>query len=193
MSHFQPFRCVECGADVHLVSGPGRTAEYRRGLALAIPDSFAVPTCSSCGEMYFTVDLSERLAKLQAPLYDAAVREHVIDLVDTLQQRHSVRLRDIERACAVTPTYISHVTKGRKKASQTLVRLLEAFVKAPLEFMRQVESRPWSASNLAVDALRDPGPSGTVWSGAPQEFGQARAEYVGSTFDVVPSNDTIAA
>ncbi len=68
MSDFQPFRCAECGAEVGLTSGPGRAAEYRRGMFLPIPDSFAVPTCTSCREMYFTVERSAQLAKLQASL-----------------------------------------------------------------------------------------------------------------------------
>jgi NAD-dependent SIR2 family protein deacetylase len=66
ITKFKPFRCAECGHEVQLVKRAGRTREYRPGLALPVPDTFEIPTCPSCGEEYFTVELGEALAEVQA-------------------------------------------------------------------------------------------------------------------------------
>ena len=46
-------RCPECGNDVVLLGGKGRTACIRRGGVLVdapIPDDYEIPTCVKCGE-----------------------------------------------------------------------------------------------------------------------------------------------
>jgi len=65
---FKPFRCVECGAMVELKAEPGRTSEYRDGITLPIPDDFAIPTCTNCGERYFDVERGAALEILQSKL-----------------------------------------------------------------------------------------------------------------------------
>lgn len=69
MSPFHPFRCAECGTEVELAHGPGRTEEYRPGIDLPIPDDFVIPACPACGELYFTVELSDQLQERLAPVY----------------------------------------------------------------------------------------------------------------------------
>ena len=54
-------RCSECGGAVKLIARSGRTREYRRGVALPIPDDFEIPTCTRCGEEFMTPEISEPL------------------------------------------------------------------------------------------------------------------------------------
>jgi transcriptional regulator with XRE-family HTH domain len=140
---FKPFRCTECGDTVRLETGPGRVQEYRRGLELPVPDSFAIPTCPTCGERYFTVERGDALAKAQKPLFAEWQRTHTTPLVEEIQKRHGVTLRHIEAACGVSGTYLSHVLAGRKEASVTLIRLLEAYARVPAEFVRQMKREGW--------------------------------------------------
>jgi transcriptional regulator with XRE-family HTH domain len=151
---FKPFRCVECGDQVRLLKKAGRVEEYRRGVPLPIPEDFAIPTCPTCGEEYFTVELSEALAKLQAPLFAEWQRAHCEPLVDRIRKAHEITLRELEEACGVTGTYLSHVLAGRKEASLTLIRLLEAYAAAPKELARQLGKPAASSAKLQKSPRR---------------------------------------
>jgi transcriptional regulator with XRE-family HTH domain len=136
---FKPFPCAECGSTVRPASARGEWREFRRGVRVHIPDDVLVPRCEGCGEMYLGEDDS---ARLDASARRAFLAEQVAvyaRCVAALQREHGTTLRDIERVCGVTPTYFSHVMKGRRVASLTLTRLLEAFVAAPGEFERHRE------------------------------------------------------
>lgn len=63
--------CAQCGGVVELRSGPGRTALYRLGLNLPIPEWLEIPTCTQCGETFVDGDLE---APIEAAL-EAAYRE----------------------------------------------------------------------------------------------------------------------
>jgi transcriptional regulator with XRE-family HTH domain len=121
---------------------------------LPVPDDFGIPTCSSCGEEYFTTELGEALAERQAAAYAAWQREHCGRLVNEIQRRREVTLRQIEGVCGVSATYLSHVLSGTKEASATLIRLLEAYAREPQEFARQLRGEPWmpQASTVTVSS-----------------------------------------
>jgi hypothetical protein len=136
---FKPPPCAECGGTIRLVSAKGDWREFRRGVRVRIPDDVLVPRCEGCGETYLGEDDS---ARLDASARKAFLAEQVAvytRCVDALQREHGATLREIERVCGVTPTYFSHVMKGRRVASLTLTRLLEAFVACPPEFERHRE------------------------------------------------------
>lgn len=144
MSTFEVFSCAECGHDVELASGHGRTREYVRGHHLPIPDDFQLPTCNFCGETYTNQEVSERLDKILELEFVRIQSVHCRVLVDILVQRHGVTQREIARACDVTPSHLSHVLSGSKLASLTFSRLLESFVSSKQEFIRILEGRPWT-------------------------------------------------
>src|ERR1035437_8904968 len=106
---FKPFRCGVCGASVKSKKTPGRTREYRRGVVLPVPDDFGIPTCTGCGEEYLSVEQAEALDARQAPAYAVWQKDHLSKVVRRIQERHAVTLRQIEGACGVTATYLSHV------------------------------------------------------------------------------------
>jgi hypothetical protein len=166
---FKPFRCPACGAGVQLVTGPGRTAAYQVDLDLPVPDDFAIPTCSGCGEEYLTAEEGAALARAQAPAYASWQREHVRPLLETIKRAHGVTVRDIERVCGVGRTYLSHVGSGTKEASRTLVNLLEAYAREPQEFQRKLQGGAWNSPRLCWP------PSGATFSEAPATFRDARA------------------
>jgi predicted RNA-binding Zn-ribbon protein involved in translation (DUF1610 family) len=58
------FRCAECGDTVVLRSGPGRFEKNPGGISVQIPSDFEIPTCPTCGERYFTVELGEALSRV---------------------------------------------------------------------------------------------------------------------------------
>lgn len=141
------FSCVECGGAVRSRTGRGRTREYRTGLPLPVPDDFPILTCSSCGETYLSEDDDKRLDAAQKPAYLQWQRQHLSEVIATIQyKKPDLSLRALERACGVTPSYLSHVSKGRRVASATLIHLLEAYAVYPAELERHIERRPWSAA-----------------------------------------------
>ena len=144
MTKFRPFRCGACGGQVVEEAGPGRQREYRHGVPIDVPPTFKIPTCTECGEEYMSVEDAERLDAAQKPLFLAWQRTHLRKVVDQIITRHSASLREIERVCGVTGTYLSHVLAGRKEASTMLVRLLEAYSVAPAEYVRQRDGAPWT-------------------------------------------------
>lgn len=154
MKQFRSFRCGNCGDKVEMVAGKGRTREYRFGLQLPIPDDALIPTCRGCGETWLSVEDAAALDALQAPAYAAWQKAHCTKVVDRIQARHGATLREIERACGVTATYLSHVLSGRKEASATLVRLLEAYSLSPSEYVRQRDGGSWAQAALAFSAPR---------------------------------------
>ncbi|HEX7604327.1 MAG TPA: helix-turn-helix transcriptional regulator, partial [Polyangiaceae bacterium] len=131
---------------------PGRMREYRRGVPLPVPDDFGIPTCAGCGEEYLSVEQAEALDALQAPAYAKWQTEHLTKVIRQIQAAHGVTQRDIEGACGVTGTYLSHVLSGRKEASATLVSLLEAYSLYPLEFQRRREGGSWDAARQVEGA-----------------------------------------
>lgn len=57
-------RCPECGGKVEFRTAFGRTREYRRGVALEIPDDFPIPACSKCGEEIMIPEVSDELDRI---------------------------------------------------------------------------------------------------------------------------------
>jgi hypothetical protein len=112
---------------------------YRRGSRFELPADFEVPTCDSCGALFFDEPLRESARAALKPAYLAAQRTHLTFLVETIHAKASVSNRDVERACGVTPTYLSHLLKGRKEASEPLIGLLEAFAIHPAEVHRRLQ------------------------------------------------------
>lgn len=143
MTKFKAFACGMCGERVTMKTGPGREYAYRRGVQLPVPESFGIPTCTDCGEEYLTVERAEELEALLKPVFAARQRAHCTAVVNRIRAIHGVTLREIEEACAVTPTYLSHVLAGRREASATLVYLLEAYALAPAEFARRRKGVRW--------------------------------------------------
>jgi transcriptional regulator with XRE-family HTH domain len=147
MSTFQPFHCGECGTTVQLATGSGRTREYVRGYNVPIPDDFEIPTCPNCGEIYVVPEVAEELSAVLRREFLRLQQRHYRQMVKILTERHGVAQKDIVQACGVTPSYLSHVLAGKRQASVTLTRLLEAFVANPAELDRHLEGHPWSLWN----------------------------------------------
>jgi len=53
--------CFECGSEFVPVAKSGRFREYQKGLFLAIPADFKIPTCITCDEELWSPELSRRL------------------------------------------------------------------------------------------------------------------------------------
>jgi hypothetical protein len=168
MSAFKSFSCGECGHQVGLHAGPGRTHDYAVGVTIAIPDDFPIPTCPRCGEVYILPEVAEELEPILREKFLSAQSEHYCALVKILALRHNVTKKDIVRTCGITPSYLSHVLAGKRQASTTLTRLLEAFVADGSEFERHVNRRPWSYEGVfpfGVKVAVNEGFSGKgVWS-----------------------------
>lgn len=191
------FRCAECGANVREATGPGRRSEYRRGIELPVPDDFAIPTCEECGEEYFTATLAKRLAKRQAPAYEAWLKERAAALIDQLRDQHATTQWHLESACGVTRTYFSHLVRGKRKPSLTLVRLLESFAASPAVLERYLPGRGAKPASFTAEALRSGvtvGTFGSFTSRTATGISLASPECTESNLsDAAPSNDTVAA
>lgn len=152
MTTFKSFVCGLCGGKVELKSGPGRTHFYRRGLALPVPESFEIPTCSACHEEYLSVERAEALNAALQPSFVELQKSHCREVVETIKAQHGATLRQIEIACGVTPTYLSHILAGRKEASDTLVYLLEAYSRHRSEFERRQAGGWWQQATAVQGA-----------------------------------------
>ena len=105
-------RCPDCGGRVKLLATPGRTREYLRGVHLAIPSDFELPTCTRCSEPSMSPEYSQPLDEiLEGRLTVADIRERWPELwawvtcqqgdgrvvtghQDGWRSRHFVRSRD---------------------------------------------------------------------------------------------------
>ena len=193
--NFQPFTCAECGGEVDYRAAPNRMYDYAQGYVLPIPDDFLIPTCDSCGEQYFTQAITERLDSILRSAFLAQQTSHYRELVDTLVQRHGVSQRDIVRACGITPSYLSHILAGKRHASTTLTRLLEAFVICSSEFERNVEGRQWSPYDAPLYAVKanNPQMSATNYSWKSSEPKKMAHTWVSKPLDVAAKQTSVEA
>lgn len=112
-------RCSECDHGVvEPVGGTGRLFLYRKGCRLELPEEFPVPTCGSCGAQFIDAEVSKAASEVLRPAFMARQAAHVSFLVERIRERHGCTLGQIEAACGVTPTYLSHVVKGRKEPDE---------------------------------------------------------------------------
>lgn len=137
-------RCSECGGAVKLTAKPGRIREYRRGVVLPIPDDFETPICSRCAEEFMIPEVSEELDALLEREFLKRQAHELEVCTRVLRLRHGATQQDIEDACGVTRSYLSHLLAGRKEASETLMRLIKVFVIAPDTFEYAVEGIPFN-------------------------------------------------
>jgi len=55
------FACGQCGGDVVMSKKTGHVESFRSG-KVKVPDSFSMPKCKKCGEIYFSGDREAELA-----------------------------------------------------------------------------------------------------------------------------------
>ncbi len=174
-------RCPECGGKVELVAKRGRSREYRRGVRLEVPAGFEIPSCLSCGEELMSADISSRL---DAILHAVLMRRQVTRLrscVQILKVRHGVTQQQIEDACGVTRSYLSHLLSGRREMSTTLMRLLEAFALSGDAFenaRESVEVLDWERQLGMVFGFRPAAQKYRVDSDATSTAGQRSVRFV---------------
>lgn len=159
------FRCPECGGTVRMLAPSGETREYARGLSAPIPSDILIPKCDGCGEVYLSASEG---ARIDAALRDARLHWQTTTVaawLDGLKRVANITLREIEEACHVTPTYLSHVANGTKLASGTVIKLLEMYVRHPEDLVEQ-----YSASSF----LRGPAAATESFGGA---LGTAKAVW----------------
>lgn len=166
-------RCMECGGKVVFLAKPGRTREYRRGVVLAVPDTFELPTCSACGEEFSIPEVSEALDAVLREEFLERQRYELAACTRAIRLRHGVDQKTIEDACGVTRTYLSHLLAGRKEAGEPLMRLIKIFVIAPETFEFAMEGLPF---NEYIAGLFEVAPAREFTEQAP-EFG-SRHHYV---------------
>lgn len=143
MTEFKPITCPECGHEVRLARGVGRTREYRRGVPpMPIPDDFDVPTCSNCGETFMLAETLPALEESQHQAYLSWQSSHLEEIVRVLSERHGASKRQIAGICGVTPSHLSHLLAGTDAASVTLLRLMESLLVCRSEFERHIEGSP---------------------------------------------------
>lgn len=156
MNTFKKFTCSECGGIVEMSCGVGRTRQYSRGYRVPIPDDFLIPTCGRCGDIYVLPEFEGELNAVLEKQFLKMQAQHYRELISTLTRCHGVKQHDIVRACGVTPAYLSHVLNGKRKASTTLTRLLEAFVACDSEFVRHLKGQHWLSRKARLYAITVP-------------------------------------
>lgn len=61
------FPCAECGHPVTFAKGVGRMTELMDGREFEIHETFEIPTCVGCGEVYFSQYMREELEEMAKP------------------------------------------------------------------------------------------------------------------------------
>lgn len=147
------FSCARCGAKVVPQKGRDRFRDYRRDLALPIPDDFLLPTCTGCGETYESPRISERLDKLQSKVFRQACSNFCKQVVRTLLSRprlgREIAVCDIDRVCGVENGYIDRVIAEKTTPSMTYILLLEAYLASPKAFAKAIRH------TIAIDKEHD--------------------------------------
>jgi hypothetical protein len=132
------FSCAKCGGPVAPRKRAGRLYEFKRGVPpLEIPADMPVPECSQCHELYISEPLAEQLEEVMRGPFIAWQAQHLDGIVDLLAARHRLNKAQIARLAGITPSYLSHLLAGEHDiASETVLRLMEAFAKCSEEVER---------------------------------------------------------
>lgn len=155
--------CVSCrSGSVTLRRGLGRSFTYRRGFVLEIPEDIEVPTCEHCGAEYIDAALRDVIKARLKDTHDQSQHKHMSFLISVIQERTGASYREIEKACGLTPTYLSHVLSGRREASEQLIALLEAYAVCPSEVGRRL-GRVSAHDTKSVKLAIAPSPSASGW------------------------------
>lgn len=64
MTYLSGMTCFNCGGTIELIAREGRTYEIIKGRHFPIPGDFKIPTCTTCGEEIYTIEISKELDKL---------------------------------------------------------------------------------------------------------------------------------
>lgn len=105
--------CTECGGPVFMKGGPGRDYEVRRGVRLAIPDDVESPVCAHCRATSWSDETAELVDAVMVEVYRERQQKEARRIVANLKQTHGVAQSEIEDACRVTRSYLSHVLRRR--------------------------------------------------------------------------------
>jgi hypothetical protein len=136
-------RCHECGGALSMRSAAGLTREMLPGVPMLIPDSIEVLRCSQCDEHFLDAAKSREIDDALEHARREWLRAEAERTIAILREREHVTIGQIEAACGVTPTRLSHAARSADKGpSLALVRLLQAFVVCPWELRRHLARRP---------------------------------------------------
>lgn len=140
----EPFQCSLCGGTVVSNRGPGRQAEFERGVPnFEIPENIDVPRCNKCGELYLTKVGEKLLYNALTPLYRKWRAQHVSHLVSILTARHRIPLYQVSRLCGISHIKLLRLLNPDScKENLTAVRLLEVLVNSPEQCKRLLDGVP---------------------------------------------------
>lgn len=56
--------CCDCGEEMKLLTREGRTRKYKNNVQFPIPSDFPIPTCPSCGDELWSVEMGKAMDEL---------------------------------------------------------------------------------------------------------------------------------
>lgn len=137
----KPFRCPECGGEVRLSTGTGRTTHYHK-MVLPLPDDMKLPTCNKCGERYVDSRTAKMVDEVAKPLYRAKLCAMAKAAIDQLTQSH--KQYTVEKALCLSHGYLSHLRAGKRTPTAELVGHLTMLARHPAQ-VQELESI-WAAA-----------------------------------------------
>lgn len=138
--------CGECGKRaVEPTAVPGRRSPFRNFPALELPESLAIPTCSSCGAEWIDREIARQidsaLAAQSAVVLTDVARQAIESLSATVSQR------ELEATLGLSAAYLSKVRHGKEVPSAPLVALLSLLAARPARI--EEIARVWATGRLS--------------------------------------------
>jgi DNA-binding transcriptional regulator YiaG len=138
--------CGECGKRaVEPAAVPGRRSPFRNFPALELPESLAIPTCSSCGAEWIDRETARQidsaLAAQSAVVLTDVARQAIESLSATVSQR------ELEATLGLSAAYLSKVRHGKEVPSAPLVALLSLLAARPARI--EEIARTWATGQLS--------------------------------------------
>ncbi|NOU34575.1 MAG: helix-turn-helix transcriptional regulator [Polyangiaceae bacterium] len=143
--------------------GAGEPREFKRGYVVRIPASVLIPKCGACSAIYFDPTSAARVDAELKKIQLERQKETVKGALEKLTKR-GLTIRQVETACGVSWTYLSQLSHGRRLASVTVVRLLEAFADVPNLIGKYLPARGSMSRPPVALTGKMPVALGTVWN-----------------------------
>ena len=139
MSEFKPRRCRECGeGTIRPLAKAGRRMPFRNLPALAVPRSFAIPTCDRCGNEWIDPRTAAALDEVLQAVYTDELHKRLdvaLEQILTL----GIPQRKLEQLLGLSAGYLSRLRGRRGVASAQVVSALALLAGDPKRRVKELD------------------------------------------------------
>jgi len=150
MAEFKPRRCRECGEGmIRPLAKEGRRLPFRNMVALAVPSTFEIPTCTHCGNEWIDPGTAKALDEVLQRTYADELHKRLEAAIDQILSVVEIPQRKLEQLLGLSEGYLSRLRGRRGDPSAQVVSALALLAQDPSRRLKELD-RLWGPEPLTV-------------------------------------------